>query len=76
MEQQFADALFTSALFQDDSAGCIGMRLFVREQGETTRKAEITYWDATGHFYVETFGDVPLQILERLLSEAKDAIKA
>jgi hypothetical protein len=38
--------------------------------------AIVVYWDSAGQFFFETVnGDVPLNIVESLIAEAKDAIK-
>ena len=38
--------------------------------------AKITFWDAMGQFYLETWhGDIPLAIIEELIDEAKEKIK-
>jgi hypothetical protein len=38
--------------------------------------AEVVYWDAAGHYYLQTFSeDVPLEVVEELIAEAKDKIR-
>lgn len=38
--------------------------------------AAVTYWEGAGHFYLETLGgDVPVEIIEELIAEAKDLIR-
>lgn len=40
------------------------------------RVARVVFWDACGQFYVETFQtDVPLDIFEEVIAEAKTAIR-
>jgi hypothetical protein len=45
------------------------------QDGTRARVTTMTFWDAMGQFFVETFGDVPLEILEQLIQEAKGAIR-
>jgi hypothetical protein len=34
----------------------------------------ITYWDALGQFVLQTFDEVPLEIVEALIAEAKTTV--
>ena len=39
--------------------------------------AEVVFWDAAGSYYLQTFDGhgVPLEIIERLVAEAKEVIR-
>ena len=50
--------------------------LYQTAKGEQKHVPSVTFWDACGQFYFETFqGDVPLEIVEDLISEAKKQIR-
>jgi hypothetical protein len=44
--------------------------------GQAAVVAEVVFWDAAGQYFLETFnGDVPLEVVEELIAEAKDKIR-
>ena len=52
------------------------MRLHRETEGRTVVAAEVVFWDAAGQYFLKTFnGDVPLDIVEALIVEAKDKIR-
>jgi hypothetical protein len=56
--------------------GSASVELYRRVEGTESRVAQIIYWDAVGQFFVEKFNDeLPLEILEELIAEAKQSIK-
>ncbi|REJ85834.1 MAG: hypothetical protein DWQ34_28320 [Planctomycetota bacterium] len=76
MERQFGDVYFETSYFEDQNEGCAGVRLHrTRAGAQPIVAAEVVFWDASGQFFVETFNtDVPLEILERLIAEARERI--
>ena len=76
MDRQRSGRQFTSQFIQDCKDGFAGYELTCTgEDAMRTRVATVIYWDAMGQFFVETFGDVPLDILEELIQESKAAIR-
>jgi hypothetical protein len=76
MDRKFGDYHFTSSAIADNNQGFAGLELNRISGGTSDRIATVLYWDACGQFFVETFGaDVPLQILEELIAEAKSSIR-
>lgn len=63
MDRQWATAHYTTRTVMDNKAGSAGVELYCKRNGETACAANVIYWDASGHFYVQTFGEVPLAIL-------------
>ncbi|WP_129775910.1 hypothetical protein [Peristeroidobacter soli] len=74
MKQAYGDAQYTSSPVEDQEQGFGGYELRRLREGREDRVATVLFWDATGQFFVETFGDVPLVILEALIAEAKSSI--
>ena len=73
------DRFWTAPVVDDCTAGCTTLRLH-RESHEnpedTAVAAEVIFWDAAGQYFLQTFnGDVPLDIIEALIAEAKEKIK-
>jgi hypothetical protein len=70
---------YDSEFFEDLVGGFGAWNLFcIRQERYRTPTDErkligrLTFWDADGQFYVETFdADVPLYVLERLIEEAR-----
>jgi len=76
MNRQFGISLFTSSLISNADEGYIGLELTKTERAESKPAARILFWDACGQFVLETLGtDVPLEIIEDLIAEAKSKIK-
>ena len=72
MNRQYSGAWYSSSIVKDNTEGFIGYDLVRIKEGCQNRIARILYWDACGQFSVETLGsDVPLEILEALIAEAK-----
>lgn len=60
----------------DRTAGFTALRLHRETDGKTAVIAEVVFWDACGQYSLQTFnGDVPLDIIEPLILEAKETIK-
>ena len=76
MNHQFGTSLFTSLPIADAGAGFAGLELSRTDKGKTMPVARIVFWDACGQFVLETLGtDVPLEIIEDFIAEAKSTIK-
>jgi hypothetical protein len=76
MNRQVGTGLFTSSLIVGEDDGYIGLELTRTESDESKPVARIVFWDASGQFALETLGtDVPLEIIEDLIAEAKSKIK-
>lgn len=50
------------------------MELLCEKSGETECVARVLYWDATGQFAFEAFKEIPLDIVEELIVEAKKSV--
>ena len=60
----------------DRTEGFTALRLYREQDGRSSVCAEVVYWDACGQYVMETFdGDVPVDIIEELIAEAKESIK-
>ena len=67
---------YSSVFVEDTKDGFAGFELYCCTAENKKRVASVIFWDASGQFAVETFGtDVPLDIIEELIAEAKDRIK-
>ncbi|ODA30312.1 hypothetical protein A6X21_00020 [Planctopirus hydrillae] len=56
-------------------AGNTTLRLYRETENRVTVAAEVVFWDAVGQYYLETLnGDLPLEIIEELIIEAKNVI--
>lgn len=67
---------FSTRLDVDNHEGYVALDLFRMSNGAEVRVARVVFWDASGQFFVETFGsDVPLEVFEELIVEAKSTIK-
>ncbi len=76
MERQFGHTRYWTIFMEDRKAGNAGFRLHGESFGKTYVAAEVIYWDACGQFYVETIEkDVPVEIIEMVIAEAKQQIK-
>ena len=74
MERMYCGRVYSSQRFDDTLAGCAGLDLAIIVGQERKGAARVTYWDATGQYVVETFREVPLQILEELIAETKQSV--
>lgn len=76
MDRHYGEASYISSMVRDGVDGYVGYDLVRRQGGSENRVARILFWDSCGQFFVETLGsDVPLEILEELIAEAKSSIK-
>ena len=74
MKRTHGDAYYSSSFIEDHEKGFVGYELVRFRHGKEDRIATVLFWDATGQFFVETFGDVPLTLLEALIEEARSNI--
>jgi hypothetical protein len=69
---QYLDAIAIG----DSQAGYAGIRVYRVSFGQESLAASVLFWDAEGHFYVQTVeGGVPVDILEAAIAEAKQKVK-
>ncbi len=70
------DRFWTTLPVGDREVGSTTLRLYRETEGRAVVAAEVVFWDAAGQYFLETLnGDVPLDIIEALIAEAKDTIK-
>jgi hypothetical protein len=75
MDRTWANTRYRTHLAHDSGEGWIALELTAHVAGQTDRLARVTYWDAEGQFSFEMFvKELPLVILEELVTEAKEAI--
>ncbi|QDU21158.1 hypothetical protein [Urbifossiella limnaea] len=76
MDFTWGRARYTSRKIKDVQQGYEGFELVRQQDGADLRVASVVFWDATGQFWVETFGtDIPLQVLEELIAETKEKVR-
>jgi hypothetical protein len=83
MQMHYDLCEYETEFFQDLADGFGALNLFrtrdnqLRVGGEKrVLVGRITYWDAMGSFWIETFStDIPLVVFENLVTEAKEVIK-
>jgi len=79
MNRDYGQWHFTTAQVSDNKDGYAGLELYgksLSKPAPARRVARILFWDACGQFYFETFEtDIPLEIVEDLIVEAKTTIK-
>jgi hypothetical protein len=75
MEQDYAGIPYKSIYVSNDRDGFAGLELHRLSGDHGTCVARVIFWDARGQFFAETCGtDVPLELLECLIAEAKATI--
>ncbi len=75
MEKWYFGETYTFIPFEDDDAGCGGIELFMKTEGEPLSVCKATYWDAVGHFVFEmSVGELPVDVLEWFFAEARKAV--
>jgi hypothetical protein len=73
MNMSFGNVTYRTERFEDAKAGCAGLNLFAT--GQTTAVSTITFWDAAGQFFLKINGlEIPLEVVERFIAEAKQQI--
>lgn len=73
MNSSFGESDYRSVVFEDEEEQATVWELYRRNrQGSPEQKvARMTYWDALGHYYVETMDAVPVKIVLELYEEAQ-----
>jgi len=67
---------YWTTFVEDRKDGYLGFRLHRERFSRTSEAGQVTFWDASGGFVFETFdGDVPVEIVEAVIREARDRIK-
>lgn len=76
MNQRYGQIHFRSKPFNDTEKGCAGIELLIITEGSCESFGRVIFWDATGQLLLETSNtEVPLDILEELIAEAKAFVK-
>ena len=77
MKWKYAGIEFETVYVEDNVSGSAGLELFRThpQEGGRKRVATCIYWDATGQFFLQTFGiDLPVTIVEKLIADARAAV--
>jgi len=75
MDTTFGTDRYWTSEIRDNKAGYAGIRLHRVSSGKESLAADVLYWDADGHFYVQTIdGGVPVEIIEAAITEAKQKV--
>ena len=75
MNLSFCNITYHTTPFDDFDAGCAGLELIRTSKDQTARVGKITFWDASGQFFIELTGsELPLDILEKFISETREVI--
>lgn len=75
MEIYYCDDFYHTRHFQDNKAGCEGLELHCTAKNETQAVAKITFWDASGQFFIETSAsEIPLEVMEKFICETKSLV--
>ena len=76
MEREFGHECYWTTYVEDRADGFAGFRLHRERFGRTVVAAQVVFWDAAGHLAVQTFdGDVPVEIMEVVIAEAKEQVR-
>ncbi len=75
MNKRFGECRFWTTYVEDKRDGFAGLRLHCEVFGKTKVAAECIYWDAVGGYSFKTIeGDVPIQIVAKLIAETQERI--
>jgi len=76
MQRQFGHERYWTTFVDDRHDGRAGLRLHRERFGKTVVAGQVFFWDASGQSTVQTLdGDVPVEILEEAIAEAKERIR-
>ncbi|MDB6065787.1 MAG: hypothetical protein JWR26_1995 [Pedosphaera sp.] len=76
MNREYCNSFYTTVSSNDRKQGYAAVDLYCLKKDEKQRVARVAFWDASGQFFLETFNvEVPLDIIEELVAEAKTTIK-
>jgi hypothetical protein len=75
MKYRHADLEFESVLVSNHLEGYAGLELYRYAHDGRKLVAKLLFWDASGQFFIETIGgELPLELIESLTTEAKETI--
>jgi hypothetical protein len=76
MKRRWIATEYTTTVEGSDPEGWTAVHLHRLEKGVTVLAAKVVFWDADGHYYISILVDeVPLEIIEELIAEARAEIK-
>lgn len=77
MNIQHGNARYWTTLVKDNYDGFVGFRLHRECFGNAVEVGQTTFWDATGGIVFGTVDeeDVPVEIVEAAIAEARERIK-
>jgi hypothetical protein len=75
MNRKYENKTYTTVFVADRKGGWSGLELIREAKGKRETAARFLFWDATGQFWLETFGDLPLSLVEQLIAEGKQAVE-
>jgi hypothetical protein len=75
MRRTWKCALYTTDLVSNPEEGWSAVQLHKRDGDKSAIAARVAFWDAEGQFSLEAFCELPLEIVEELIAEARAAIK-
>lgn len=76
MDRNWSGHRFTTEFFEDLQYGGAGLKLHRTTNGLTQHVASVTFWDAEGQFFIQTFqGDLPVEIAQSLIEETLATVK-
>lgn len=77
MNIQLGHSRYWTTFVADNKDGFAGFRLHRESFGRIVEVGQTTYWDAPGTFVFGTFDgeDVPVEIVEAAIAEAREKIK-
>lgn len=75
MNRKHGAAAYTTRAVADREAGSAGLELYREANGKKECVARLIFWDASGQFGFQTFNEIPLDVVEELITEAKQTIK-
>lgn len=74
MNRKNGTAIYSTEIVVDREAGSAGVALYRETNGKRECAARLLFWDASGQFGFQTFTEIPLDVVEELIVEAKQAI--
>lgn len=67
--------LYTTDLIGNSKEGWTALQLQKLDGDKSATAARVVFWDAEGQFSLEAFYELPLEIIEEFIAEARAAIK-
>jgi len=75
MNRKHGAAMYSTQVVVDREAGSAGVELYREANGKKECAARLLFWDAAGQFEFQTFNEIPLDVVEELIVDAKHTIK-